>query len=366
MFRSHVPNTAAWLTIAASAVFLGARPARSDDPLPRYSDHQDLLYYLDAQGGRHAVVTRGDWETRRKQILTAMQQVMGPVPDRRTQVPLDVQIGEETRAGKLIRKKLTFRSDKSDRVPAYLFLPADAATALRENGPGARRWPAVLCLHQTTAAGKDEPAGIAGNPDMRYALELAQRGYITLAPDYPSFGEHHYDFAPAHGYLSGTMKAVWDNMRAVDLLLTLPEVDPRRIGCLGHSLGGHNTLFTAAFDERIAVAVSNSGFSRFHKDDVASWTGKRYMPLIASRYHNDADQVPFDFTEIVGALAPRPFLAIAPVRDQATSAHQPGHPRRKPDGAAQSTARDRTGNRRRTGACPLMKCRRTAPRSAAE
>ena len=173
----------------------------------------------------------------------------------------------------------------------------------------------MLCLHQTTQGGKDEPAGLAGNPDLHYALELAQRGYVTLVPDYPSFGEHPYDFDSRHGYSSGSMKAVWDNLRAIDLLETLDEVDAGRIGCMGHSLGGHSALFTAVFETRIRAIVSSCGFTRFHKDDVPSWTGPRYMPRIASQFQNDADKLPFDFTEIVAALAPRPFLACAAQRD---------------------------------------------------
>jgi hypothetical protein len=88
-----------------------------------------------------------------------------------------------------------------------------------------------------------------------------------------------------------------------------------RIGCIGHSLGGHNGRFTAAFDRRLRVIVSSCGFTRFHKDDLPSWTGPRYMPRIATLYGNSADRVPFDFTEIVGTFAPRPFLACAALRD---------------------------------------------------
>jgi predicted dienelactone hydrolase len=114
------------------------------------------------------------------------------------------------------------------------------------------------------------------------------------------------------------MKAIWDNLRAVDLLESLPQVDPQRIGCIGHSLGGHNTMFTAAFDPRIKAMASNCGFTRFHKyyeGKLAGWTSARYMPLIASRYENNPDKVPFDFPEIVATFAPRPFLASAPLHD---------------------------------------------------
>ena len=113
------------------------------------------------------------------------------------------------------------------------------------------------------------------------------------------------------------MKAIWDNVRALDLLETLPDVDGARIGCIGHSLGGHNTLFTAAFDERIRAAVSNCGFTAFgqyYGGNIAGWSGPRYMPRIRTLYPTPA-RIPFDFHEIVAALAPRAFLASAPLRD---------------------------------------------------
>lgn len=77
-------------------------------------------------------------------------------------------------------------------------------------------------------------------------------------------------------------------------------------------------MFTAAFDTRIKALVSSCGFTRFHKyydGNLMGWTSARYMPLIASEYHNNPDEVPFDFPEIVAAFAPRPFLACSPTRD---------------------------------------------------
>ncbi len=107
------------------------------------------------------------------------------------------------------------------------------------------------------------------------------------------------------------MKAVWDNIRAIDLLESLAEIDAERIGCIGHSLGGHNAIFTAVFEPRIKATVSNCGFCTFQKDDLPSWTGPRYMPRIATVYGNDARRVPFDFSELIGAIAPRAFMACA-------------------------------------------------------
>jgi dienelactone hydrolase len=238
-----------------------------------------------------------------------MQSVMGSLPHPAHPVPLDVRIIEEVALGPIVRQKIEYHTDSfARRVSAYLFIPKDAK--------GKR--PAILCLHQTTNIGKQEPAGLGGKPNLHYALELAERGYVTLAPDYPSFGEYAYDFDPKDGYVSGTMKAIYDNTRAIDLLQSLPQVDGDRIGCIGHSLGGHNTIFTAAFDPRIKALVSNCGFTRFHKyygGKLKGWTSSRYMPRIASVYGNDPDRVPFDFTEIVAVLAPRAFLASSPIHD---------------------------------------------------
>lgn len=268
-----------------------------------YFNHQDLGYVLDVNGLKHPVRTAADWRRRRQHILLGLQRVMGSLPTSAQRVPLDVRTSEEVKLGAITRRKLSYQSDAKHRVSAFLFLPGNSKAA------------AVLCLQQTHRPGKVEAAGISGNPDLAYALHLAKRGYVTLAPDYPGFGESKYDFSATHGYASGTMTAIWDNIRAVDFLQTLDTVDAQRIGVIGHSLGGHNAMFTAAFEPRLKVIVSSCGFTRFHKDDVPSWTGPRYMPRIATLFGNDADRVPFDFPEIIGSFAPRPFLAIAAKRD---------------------------------------------------
>jgi len=175
----------------------------------------------------------------------------------------------------------------------------------------------MLCLHQTTRIGKDEPAGLGGNPNLHYAAELAERGYVTLAPDYPYLGENNTD-PYKRGYVSCTMKGIWNHIRAVDALQSLDYVDSRRIGAIGHSLGGHNTLFVAAFDERIKAMVTSCGFNSFKKyygGDLTGWSGVRYMPLIAEKYGKDPSRIPFDFPDILVALAPRPLFINAPLRD---------------------------------------------------
>ena len=206
-----------------------------------------------------------------------------------------------------VRKKLTFAVEKGDRLAAYLFIPLQRAGKL----------PAMLCLHPTSRKGKEVPAGLSGKEDRHYAVHLAERGYVTIAPDYVNSGDATFD-PYQNGYVSATMKGVWNHMRTVDLLQTLPEVDGERIGVLGHSLGGHNSLFVAAFDPRLKVVVSNCGFNsfaRYRNGDLTGWSSAAYMPRIRTLYDNQAAKMPFDFTEVLGSLAPRPVLASAPLRD---------------------------------------------------
>ena len=289
---------------------VGPGPATSVElETPDYDDHTQLLSYR-AGGEAHPIDERAKWNIRREHILHGMRQVLGDLPPATQRVPLDVKIESETAtdAGYL-RRKVTFTPEPGDRVPAWLLIPREL------DGPA----PAMLCLHQTIKIGKDEPAGLGGSPGLHYAHELASRGYVCIVPDYPGFGEYKYDFA-AHRdrYSSGSMKAVWNNIRAVDLLESLPEVDPDRMGCIGHSLGGHNALFTAAIDQRLHAVVTSCGFTGFHDyrgGKLAAWSQDLYMPRIRDQYQNDPDRVPFDFYEVVAALAPRAMFTNSPVRD---------------------------------------------------
>jgi len=274
---------------------------------PFYKDKSDLLVYLDEQGKPVPVRSIADWQKRRAHILSSMQLVMGDLPLDSRKVALDVRVEGEEKLDKVIRKKISFAVEKDDRVTAYLLIPRERQA----------KSPAVLCLHQTTKLGKGEPSGVGGNKNLAYALELAERGYVTLAPDYPNFGDYTLDVYK-QGYDSATMKGIWNHMRAVDLLQSLPEVDSDRIGCIGHSLGGHNSLFVTAFDPRIKVVVTSCGFNSFakyRKGKLADWSHKGYMPRIASEYKNDAAKMPFDFTEILGAIAPRAVFVNAPQHD---------------------------------------------------
>ena len=277
------------------------------DEAPFYADKVNVMQYLDAAGAIHPVKAIPDWNIRRAHVLENMQQVMGPFPVH-ARGDLAVEVQEVVEFPMYTRKKISFQSEPGDRTPAYLLIPRDLKG----------KAPAILALHQTYQLGKEEPVGKSGMLNRNYAQELAERGYVVIAPDYPGFGDYMIDVY-AMGYESATMKGIWNHMRCVDLLQRLPEVDPERIGAIGHSLGGHNTLFVSAFDTRIKVAVTSCGFTRFPKyygGDITGWSHKGYMPLIVTKFDKDPAKMPFDFTEILGVIAPRSVFINAPLRDE--------------------------------------------------
>lgn len=256
-------------------------------------------------------------DTRRAEILEAMQSVMGPFPGDARRVELDVRVDEEVDAGIYVRRLITFQSEPECRTPAYLCIPK---RALR----GQEKLPAVLCLHPTdNQVGHQVVVGLGGRKGRQYAAELAERGYVTLSPAYPHLANYWPNFSKL-GYVSGSMKAIWDNTRAMDLLSSMPEVRAARgFGVIGHSLGGHNAIFTAAFDERISVLATSCGFDSFedYYDGAErnwyfgkGWCQLRYMPRL-SNYRGALEGIPFDFPDLLATLAPRAVFVSAPLHD---------------------------------------------------
>lgn len=221
---------------------------------------------------------------------------------------LQPQVMERIILQGFVREKVGYMVEPGQRISAYLFLP---------EGDGPR--PAILCIHQHNREfhlGKSEPAGLSGNPEQFYALELARRGYVTLAPDAIGFEERQHPtlrggdyerFEATRRLTEGSClqaKMLWDLQRALDYLITRREVNQRRIGCFGHSLGGQEALFLSALDRRVSVGVSSCGFSSYR------------AIFAATILHNFAAYVPGllrygDLDRVLALVAPRPFLMLA-------------------------------------------------------
>lgn len=304
---AHIAALVLMLLIASLSAAEPATIAR----LPR----DNLLVFHGEKGEVLPVRSVDDWARRRKEIVTGMTAVMGQLPGDEKRCPLDMQIDEETDCGRYIRRLVSYASEPGSRVPAYLLVPKSA-------GDG-KRLPAVLCLHPTNdTVGHGVVVGLGSKENRQYASELAERGYVTLAPSYPLLANYQPDLKRL-GWQSGTLKAVWDNMRGLDLLDSLDYVRPGRYGVVGHSLGGHNAVFTSVLDDRLQAVVSCCGLDSFldyygGNPDLwlpeKAWAQTRYMPRMAD-YRNRLENIPFDFHELIGALAPRRVLIVAPTRD---------------------------------------------------
>jgi dienelactone hydrolase len=157
-------------------------------------------------------------------------------------------------------EKLVFESYPGYFVPALLYRPKT----------GDRPWPAVLSPCGHSAVGK------AADPYQILHINLVRRGFIVLTYDPVGQGERSQFWDPAkessrfnlvcgeHAvlgnplYLLGTSLAryrIWDGIRGIDYLVSLPEVDAKRIGCVGNSGGGTLTAYISALDSRVAAAA---------------------------------------------------------------------------------------------------------------
>jgi hypothetical protein len=304
-----------YFTTVAVCLLLAESAPGADASARAYRDHANLLVYRDATGQEHAVESPSDWAIRRRHILAGMEAVMGALPDRSKLPPPEVRVREKSQQDGFARLKISYLAYDREMVPAYLLLPEGLS-------PG-RRAPAILAL-QPTGPPSRGVAGIGNFPFAAYGKELAQRGYVVLAPDYAPFGEYapggDYTKFSFRGerYASGTMKGIFNHMRGVDLLVARGDVDPERIGVIGLSLGGHNSIFAGVFDQRLRMIVSSCGWTPFHDyyaGNLKGWTQDCYMPRIRDVYGSDPDRLPFDFYEAVAALAPRWFLSISPRQD---------------------------------------------------
>jgi len=309
-------DRSAWLLLfLLGGPLLAIGQAAESLPVTRLSP-TNLLVYHGKNGQVVPVKSKADWQQRRAEIMRGVQAVMGPLPDHPRRKPPEVRVENETDCGKYLRRLITYESESNSRVPAYLLIPKAALS-------GKQNFPAVLALHPTDMQFGHRVLVEQVNRSYRvYANELAERGFVVLAPAYPLMANYQPDLQ-ALGYQSGTMKAIWDNLRGLDLLDSLPFVQRGRFGALGHSLGGHNAIFTAVFDPRIQVIVTSCGFDSFldyYGGDPQNWQPERgwcqtrYMPRLAA-YRGRLAEIPFDFSELIGALAPRPVYINAPLGD---------------------------------------------------
>src|SRR5262245_17800621 len=242
---------------------------------------------------------RAAWAERRTALRAAMLAAAGPVPEK----PCDLKpqiLGRLDRDGYRI-EKLIFQSRPDVWVTSNVYV---------QSGDGKR--PAVLAVHGHHAWARID------RDVQAYCLGLVKLGFVVLCVDAFGAGERHAQPARGtyHGALDGSAlwpvgqsllgMQVYDNRRAVDYLLTRPEVDPERLGITGASGGGNQTKSAGRLDERLKCVVPVCSVGNYQAYFHVPCCVCEVLPGVL-RFTEEGD--------VLGLVAPRPLLVISADKD---------------------------------------------------
>jgi dienelactone hydrolase len=223
---------------------------------------------------------------------------LGPMPER--PISAGFEVLRDELLPRVRRQLIRYEAEAGLPVEGYLLTPRSVSSRPRAG---------VVALHQTTRDTIEQVAGVKGPAVQQIGLQLAERGFVVICPrnylwqNVSKYSEAVERFGRRHPDTLGMHKMLHDARRAVDILVGLPGVDAGRIGATGHSLGGKETLYLAAFDERIAAAVASEGGMGFR---FTNWNAAWYL----GRGIED-ESFPLNHHQLLALAAPRPFLVLA-------------------------------------------------------
>lgn len=280
---------------------------------------RQLLATDPLQNNAPNISTPEGWKEKRKVLEKTLLDLMGTSSSNIIPEP-QFAVLDEIDTEKYRQLKISYLVEPDEEVRAYLLIPH------QHNGAS------VLCLHGTSTEAKDTELGEGTLPNRDWGRFLAQQGFITLSPDHVCSGERlpagerPYDtrtFYERHPQWSAMGKAIWDSSRALDILQTIDGVDTKRLGCIGHSLGGYGTIWTAAFDERVRAAVSSCGLTTWQDNPLRyAWSRDEWyvhLPKLRPIFQNQEKEgglLPVEMHEFAALIAPRAFLNISGMTDK--------------------------------------------------
>lgn len=294
---------ASYLVLHSLLMLLGYTPAlvraqtQSNDRRATEIRHLDLDYTKQLRSYR----TREEWQVRaealRKQILVSAG--LWPQPAKQ---PIQATIFDKVDRGTHTIEKVFFESLPGHYVSGNLYRP--------KNQPG--KVPAVLLPHGHWSYGRLENTPLNSGP-LR-AASFAQQGYVAFVWDMIGYNDsaaisHRFAIGHREGIAREVLWGVnllglqlWNSIRAVDFLLSLPEVDAEKIGCTGESGGGTQTFLLAAVDDRIKVAAPVNMVSTLMQGGSLC----ENAPNLRIDTHN---------VELASLFAPRPMLIVSATGD---------------------------------------------------
>jgi dienelactone hydrolase len=280
-----------WLALAFPMVASGEEPAGA--PGPELKDARvGEEFTLNTPRTFSQFASREEWMTKaafvRDHILVSCG--LWPLPEK---TPLNPEIfGRLERDGYSI-EKVYFESYPGFFVTGNLYRP------LGKKGP----FPGVLCPHGHWKRGRlhsDEEGSIPGR-----CINFARQGYVAFSYDMVGFndsGQLKHSFRDEVWGISLMGVQLWDSIRSVDFIMSLPEVDANRIACTGASGGGTQTFTLMAVDDRIKVAAPVCMVSAHFQGGCEC----ENAPLLRLDTYN---------VEIASLMAPRPLLLVSATGD---------------------------------------------------
>jgi dienelactone hydrolase len=243
----------------------------------------------------------------------ALARTLGFLDQKR--VPLAPKTIERVDRGSYVRHKVILRTSSTSLMPTYVLIPKDSPApmscvlALHGHGYGVRD---IVGIRQDTTD-RDAPEGYHDD----FGVQLAKRRFVVIAPEISCFGERvgNYEHLEqrrrpttchnANTYammLGGSIAGlrVWDGMRALDYLESIPQADSKRVGVMGISGGGMHAFFSACLDPRIKAAVISGYFCDWRHSILAiNHCTCNFVPGLLKLG---------ELSDLAGLIAPRPLL----------------------------------------------------------
>ena len=283
---------------------------RTGELPPDFSKMRSIPFAPDPLEG---VRTREQWAARRIELKKQVEQwITGHMPPAPGNLRA-VVTGERRDGGALVRDVLLeFGPEHRGKLHVQVIIP-----------PGKGPFPVFLTNHNrarpwvATAVARGYIGCIYQATDPFYGEEDDSDKFIELYPD--------YDF-------SCLGRWAWAASRAVDYLVTLPEVDADKIGVTGHSRNGKQAVMAAAFDERIGAVIASGGNTgeanlwRYTSDPFANETMERiievnphWFSLRLRFFIGREDKLPVDQNTLFALIAPRGALLASAYTESANS-----------------------------------------------
>jgi dienelactone hydrolase len=263
-----------------------------------------------------------EWRAWHGELQGTLRRLLGV--DRMIRTDPNARITETVQLDGYRRERVLIDTEPGVTMPFYVLIP--------DNLKGTA--PAVIAAHGHDSGGKYAPAGRRDIPAMvetieghnyDYGVQAVRRGYVVFCPDARGFGERRESFSEGDAFVrNGSCRQLahmglplgltvagmwsWDLSRLLDYVQTRPEVRGRKVASIGLSGGGLQTLYFAATDERVDVAVSSGYFygvadSLLHLSDNCDCN---YVPHLWEYA---------DMGDLAALIAPRPFFAEAALQD---------------------------------------------------